>query len=103
MIVFIFNDNGLTEKRPFVLECAAIKKLMVWQYPRIRQLEVEQAMQQARALERDPVEMGRVSGGQKELEETVLKAGLCTDCGACINLCPYSGGLPGQNGHPAYL
>jgi coenzyme F420 hydrogenase subunit beta len=28
-------------------------------------------------------------GGQKELEETVLKAGLCTGCGACVNLCPY--------------
>jgi coenzyme F420 hydrogenase subunit beta len=27
--------------------------------------------------------------GQKELEETILKAGLCTGCGACVNLCPY--------------
>ena len=37
----------------------------------------------------DPAEKGSGSGGQKELEETVLKAGLCTGCGACVNLCPY--------------
>jgi coenzyme F420 hydrogenase subunit beta len=46
-------------------------------------------MQQPRALERDPAEMEERRGGQKELEETVLKAGLCTGCGACVNLCPY--------------
>src|SRR5208283_189350 len=27
--------------------------------------------------------------GQKELQEKVLKAHLCTGCGACVNLCPY--------------
>ena len=30
------------------------------------------------------------SGGQKELRERVLDAGLCTNCGACVNLCPYA-------------
>jgi coenzyme F420 hydrogenase subunit beta len=28
-------------------------------------------------------------GGQKELEEQILRTGLCTGCGACVNLCPY--------------
>jgi coenzyme F420 hydrogenase subunit beta len=28
--------------------------------------------------------------GQKELKEKVLDTGLCTDCGACVNLCPYA-------------
>jgi coenzyme F420 hydrogenase subunit beta len=27
--------------------------------------------------------------GQKELKEQVRDAGLCTGCGACVNLCPY--------------
>jgi coenzyme F420 hydrogenase subunit beta len=29
------------------------------------------------------------SRGQKELQEKVLKADLCTGCGACVGLCPY--------------
>ena len=37
----------------------------------------------------DPTEKGNGRGGQKELEEQVLRAGLCTGCGACVNLCPY--------------
>lgn len=28
-------------------------------------------------------------GGQRELEEQILREGLCTGCGACVNLCPY--------------
>ena len=28
--------------------------------------------------------------GLKELQEKVLDAGLCTNCGACVNLCPYT-------------
>ncbi|MBU4372124.1 MAG: Coenzyme F420 hydrogenase/dehydrogenase, beta subunit C-terminal domain [Proteobacteria bacterium] len=43
-------------------------------------------MQQQR---RDPTEKGNGRGGQKELEEQVLKAALCTGCGACVNICPY--------------
>ncbi|NPU83860.1 MAG: 4Fe-4S binding protein [Syntrophaceae bacterium] len=33
--------------------------------------------------------MPREIGGQKELQEQVQDAGLCTGCGACVNLCPY--------------
>ena len=28
-------------------------------------------------------------GGQKELQDRVVRAGLCTGCGACVGLCPY--------------
>jgi coenzyme F420 hydrogenase subunit beta len=28
--------------------------------------------------------------GQRELQKTVLDTGLCTHCGACVNLCPYA-------------
>jgi coenzyme F420 hydrogenase subunit beta len=37
----------------------------------------------------EPVEKEGAPRGQKELEEAVLKVGLCTGCGACVNLCPY--------------
>ena len=36
------------------------------------------------------MEVGRKGMGQKELREKVLDTGLCTDCGACVNLCPYA-------------
>jgi len=36
------------------------------------------------------MEAGRKGMGQKELREKVLDTGLCTDCGACVNLCPYA-------------
>jgi len=36
------------------------------------------------------MEVGKKGRGQKELREKVLDAGLCTDCGACVNLCPYA-------------
>ena len=39
--------------------------------------------------ESDPAKRESGSGGQKELEEQVLGAGLCTGCGACVGLCPY--------------
>jgi coenzyme F420 hydrogenase subunit beta len=39
--------------------------------------------------ESDPAEKGSVRGGQNELQEQVLEAGLCTGCGACVGLCPY--------------
>jgi coenzyme F420 hydrogenase subunit beta len=42
-----------------------------------------------RKCESDPVGQRDGQGGQKELEEQVLRTGLCTGCGACVNLCPY--------------
>ena len=42
-----------------------------------------------RDWESDPAGQGSGRGGQKELEEQVLRAGLCTGCGACVGLCPY--------------
>jgi coenzyme F420 hydrogenase subunit beta len=37
----------------------------------------------------DAVDTGVGQGGQKELEASIIKAGLCTGCGACVNICPY--------------
>ncbi len=37
----------------------------------------------------DSADTGVGQGGQKELEESIIKTGLCTGCGACVNLCPY--------------
>ncbi len=31
----------------------------------------------------------KINMGQQGLKETVLGTGLCTGCGACVNLCPY--------------
>ncbi|MDH4267593.1 MAG: 4Fe-4S binding protein, partial [Deltaproteobacteria bacterium] len=35
------------------------------------------------------MEIRRDYKGQKGLRQQVLDAGLCTNCGACLNLCPY--------------
>ncbi|MHB9097485.1 MAG: Coenzyme F420 hydrogenase/dehydrogenase, beta subunit C-terminal domain [Syntrophales bacterium] len=44
-----------------------------------------------RLNERDSnrADTGIGQGGQKKLEESIIRTGLCTGCGACVNLCPY--------------
>jgi len=37
----------------------------------------------------DQAEKEIIRGGQRELAERVLDAGLCSGCGACVNICPY--------------
>jgi len=39
--------------------------------------------------ERDRTDRESGRGGQKELEERVIKTDLCTGCGACVDICPY--------------
>ena len=36
------------------------------------------------------MELTKSIRGQKELQQRVLDTGLCTNCGACVNLCPYA-------------
>ena len=36
------------------------------------------------------MELDKTIKGQKELQKRVLDRGLCTNCGACVNLCPYA-------------
>ncbi len=36
------------------------------------------------------METNKKIGAQKELRQQVIDAGLCTNCGACVNLCPYA-------------
>ncbi|MBA4422970.1 MAG: hypothetical protein C0390_07680 [Syntrophus sp. (in: bacteria)] len=58
-------------------------------FPGISNMELGKVMQQVKERDAAPAEKGEGLGGQKELEEMVLKAGLCTGCGACVNICPY--------------
>jgi coenzyme F420 hydrogenase subunit beta len=36
------------------------------------------------------MELNKKIMGQKELQKNVIETGLCTNCGACVNLCPYA-------------
>jgi coenzyme F420 hydrogenase subunit beta len=36
------------------------------------------------------MELNKKIMGQKELQKRVIETGLCTNCGACVNLCPYA-------------
>jgi coenzyme F420 hydrogenase subunit beta len=36
------------------------------------------------------MELNKKIMGQKELQKQVMETGLCTHCGACVNLCPYA-------------
>jgi coenzyme F420 hydrogenase subunit beta len=36
------------------------------------------------------MEINKKIMGQNELQKKVLETGLCTNCGACVNLCPYT-------------
>jgi coenzyme F420 hydrogenase subunit beta len=36
------------------------------------------------------MELNKKIMGQKELQKKVIETGLCTNCGACVNLCPYA-------------
>ena len=36
------------------------------------------------------MELNKKIMGQKELQKKVMETGLCTNCGACVNLCPYA-------------
>jgi len=40
-------------------------------------------------IRKKPLEEPARGAGQRELNEEVLDAGLCTGCGACVGLCPY--------------